>query len=156
MVCGYARAMGQRMNTIAVLVGAGVLGTLVGVGTTPRAVVTDAPISSLAAPLPPATLSASALPRHDAATGRVIAHHVAVTQPRPVVLAERAPITATVRQMAVATGISRARDPRPGDQWGGCNDARAAGTAPIYRDEPGYRTDMDGDGDGIACEPPRG
>jgi hypothetical protein len=46
----------------------------------------------------------------------------------------------------------RARLPQPGDYWGGCNDARAAGTAPIYRGEPGYRPDMDGDGDGIACE----
>lgn len=56
---------------------------------------------------------------------------------------------------AVATGTARARPPRAGDIWGGCNDARAAGTAPIYRDEPGYREDMDGDGDGIACEPVR-
>lgn len=35
----------------------------------------------------------------------------------------------------------------------GCNEARAAGLAPIYRNEPGYREAMDGDGDGIACEP---
>lgn len=49
--------------------------------------------------------------------------------------------------------VSRSRPPQPGDHWGGCNDARAAGTAPIYRGEPGYRTDMDGDNDGIACEP---
>lgn len=27
---------------------------------------------------------------------------------------------------------------------------------PIYRGEPGYRVEMDGDGDGIACEPYRG
>ncbi|MDD3800234.1 MAG: excalibur calcium-binding domain-containing protein [Novosphingobium sp.] len=38
----------------------------------------------------------------------------------------------------------------------GGNDARAAGTAPIYLGEPGYRPEMDGDGDGIACEPRRG
>jgi hypothetical protein len=58
-----------------------------------------------------------------------------------------------VRDVAVTTGIRRLRDPQPGDYWRGCNDARAAGTAPIYRDEPGYRPGMDGDGDGIACEP---
>lgn len=46
----------------------------------------------------------------------------------------------------------RRRPPQPGDSWGGCNDARAAGTAPIYRWEPGYRANMDGDGDGVACE----
>jgi hypothetical protein len=39
--------------------------------------------------------------------------------------------------------------------YSGCNEARAAGAAPIYRGEPGYRSEMDGDGDGIACEPPR-
>lgn len=37
----------------------------------------------------------------------------------------------------------------------GCDDARAAGAAPIHRGQPGYRDGMDGDGDGIACEPYR-
>ena len=37
----------------------------------------------------------------------------------------------------------------------GCNAARAAGAAPIHAGEPGYREEMDGDGDGIACEPHR-
>ena len=37
----------------------------------------------------------------------------------------------------------------------GCDAARAAGAAPIYRGQPGYREEMDGDGDGIACEPHR-
>lgn len=36
-----------------------------------------------------------------------------------------------------------------------CNEARAAGVAPIYRGQPGYRSEMDGDSDGIACEPYR-
>ncbi len=34
-----------------------------------------------------------------------------------------------------------------------CDAARAAGAAPIYRGSPGYRPEMDGDSDGIACEP---
>lgn len=37
-----------------------------------------------------------------------------------------------------------------------CAQARAAGAAPLYRGPPGYRPEMDGDGDGIACEPYRG
>jgi len=37
-----------------------------------------------------------------------------------------------------------------------CKEAWAAGDAPIYRGQPGYRPEMDGDGDGIACEPYRG
>jgi hypothetical protein len=36
-----------------------------------------------------------------------------------------------------------------------CNAARAAGVAPIYRGARGYRSELDGDGDGIACEPIR-
>ncbi len=47
---------------------------------------------------------------------------------------------------------ARERPPQTGDVWEGCNDARAAGTAPIYSYEPGYDIKMDGDGDGIACE----
>jgi endonuclease YncB( thermonuclease family) len=33
-----------------------------------------------------------------------------------------------------------------------CSAARAAGAAPLYRGEPGYRSGLDGDGDGVACE----
>ncbi len=39
--------------------------------------------------------------------------------------------------------------------YSGCNEVRAIGKAPLHRGEPGYRTDMDGDGDGLACEPIR-
>jgi hypothetical protein len=38
----------------------------------------------------------------------------------------------------------------------GCNAVRAAGKAPLYWGQPGYREEMDGDEDGIACEPHRG
>lgn len=37
-----------------------------------------------------------------------------------------------------------------------CAAARAAGAAPMRRGEPGYNPRLDGDGDGIACEPVRG
>jgi hypothetical protein len=39
--------------------------------------------------------------------------------------------------------------------YSGCNEVRAAGKAPLHSGDPGYRTDMDGDGDGVACEPIR-
>jgi hypothetical protein len=32
-----------------------------------------------------------------------------------------------------------------------CAAARAAGAAPIYAGQPGYRPELDGDGDGVAC-----
>ena len=68
----------------------------------------------------------------------------------------RANIVGTANAVAVKVGAARARPPQMGDHWGGCNEARSAGTAPIYRGEPGYRDIMDDDGDGIACEPYRG
>ena len=36
--------------------------------------------------------------------------------------------------------------------YSGCNEIRAAGKAPLHESDPGYRAEMDGDGDGIACE----
>lgn len=33
-----------------------------------------------------------------------------------------------------------------------CKEARAAGAAPLYQGDPGYRSALDRDGDGIACE----
>ncbi|WP_425862690.1 excalibur calcium-binding domain-containing protein [Arthrobacter sp. TWP1-1] len=36
-----------------------------------------------------------------------------------------------------------------------CTEARAAGAAPLYIGQPGYRPGMDGDSDGVACEPKR-
>jgi Excalibur calcium-binding domain len=65
----------------------------------------------------------------------------------------RAGVAERVKPAAVAFGLMRERAPQNGDYWQGCDDARAAGTAPIYRGEPGYRAEMDGDNDGIACEP---
>jgi hypothetical protein len=40
--------------------------------------------------------------------------------------------------------------------YSGCTEVRAAGKDPLYAGQPGYREGMDGDGDGIACEPIRG
>ncbi len=45
--------------------------------------------------------------------------------------------------------------PPAGAYYPGCNAARAAGVAPILEGEPGYRPELDGDSDGIACEPVR-
>ena len=39
--------------------------------------------------------------------------------------------------------------------YSGCNEVREAGKSPIRAGEPGYRDYMDGDGDGLACEPIR-
>lgn len=48
---------------------------------------------------------------------------------------------------------AQVRDPAPVYvHYRNCREARAAGAAPIYRDDPGYAAHLDRDGDGIACE----
>ena len=39
-----------------------------------------------------------------------------------------------------------------GAYYANCAAARAAGAAPLYAGEPGYRSGLDRDGDGVACE----
>jgi hypothetical protein len=36
--------------------------------------------------------------------------------------------------------------------YSNCSEARAAGAAPLFAGEPGYRPGLDRDGDGVACE----
>ena len=38
------------------------------------------------------------------------------------------------------------------ESYANCKAAKAAGAAPLYRGDPGYREDLDRDGDGTACE----
>ncbi|MDQ4034125.1 MAG: thermonuclease family protein [Actinomycetota bacterium] len=51
-----------------------------------------------------------------------------------------------------------APEPEPEPDSGGlayydnCSDARSAGAAPLYAGDPGYRSGLDRDGDGVACE----
>lgn len=61
------------------------------------------------------------------------------------------PLVSTYRTVSEDTPTIEARERSV--YYSGCNEARAAGAAPIYAGEPGYRSDMDGDSDGIACEP---
>lgn len=37
--------------------------------------------------------------------------------------------------------------------YASCDDARAAGKAPLYAGQPGYRSELDPDGTGLACAP---
>lgn len=45
--------------------------------------------------------------------------------------------------------------PQSGAYYDNCDAARAAGAAPLHRGDPGYRDELDRDGDGVACEPYR-
>lgn len=61
------------------------------------------------------------------------------------------PLTSTWRTATENSSERAAREQSV--YYSGCNEARAAGVAPIYAGEPGYRSEMDGNSDGIACEP---
>jgi len=62
-------------------------------------------------------------------------------------------ITPSAPRAAVASYVKV----RTTDQhYSGCTAVRAAGRKDIPSWDPSYRSWMDGDGDGLACEPPRG
>jgi hypothetical protein len=63
--------------------------------------------------------------------------------------AERASPRATPAAQVVAPATD------PNVHYSGCNEVRALGKAPLHKGDPGYSESMDGDGDGIACEPHR-
>jgi hypothetical protein len=62
-------------------------------------------------------------------------------------LALRPPDMSSIRPAVSSGSIAR------GVYHPNCDAARAAGAAPLYRGQPGYRQGLDADNDGIACEP---
>jgi len=62
---------------------------------------------------------------------------------------------ATRRILVRPTPTRQTSPPRQSNYYASCRQAWAAGVAPIYRGQPGYRVGLDGDLDGIACEPIR-
>lgn len=70
-------------------------------------------------------------------------------------LAAGAPADAATGAADNPWAIQRAATLEPAPLAIGCRQARALGIAPIHRGQPMYHPDMDGDGDGIACEPIR-
>lgn len=57
---------------------------------------------------------------------------------------------------ASPTPSSAAPSPSSGGVFRNCDEARAAGAAPVRRGDPGYGSHLDRDNDGIGCEPYRG
>jgi len=53
----------------------------------------------------------------------------------------------------MGTGRAQAAVGAANVYYANCTAARSDGAAPIYAGQPGYRPALDGDGDGIACEP---
>lgn len=86
------------------------------------------------------------------------APRTAVAAPRPAPQASR-PAAPAPRPAAPAPHPAAPVAPAPAPASGGgsayyanCTAARNAGVAPLYRGDPGYRSALDRDNDGIACE----
>lgn len=106
------------------LCGTAVFGAIVG---------DDEPASE---PSPTSTSTPAATTKPAATTPAV------VSTPAP---ATPAPTTATVVQQT-------SQPPVQNVYYANCAAVRAAGKAPLYRGDPGYRSGLDRDGDGVACE----
>ena len=57
--------------------------------------------------------------------------------------------------LAPSSSLPPATPARAG-AFANCDEARAAGAAPVRRGDPGYGPHLDRDNDGIGCEPYRG
>jgi hypothetical protein len=82
--------------------------------------------------------------------------HVLASCPGQTVPAEtRAPVI-TYRPTTPTTpstpSLPRTSAPAAPVYYANCAAVRAAGKAPLYRGQPGYRAGLDRDGDGVACE----
>ena len=73
----------------------------------------------------------------------------------PAAASTPAPRPASITETAKAPSQPVATVRLASIHYAGCDEVRALGKAPLYAHEPGYREGMDGDGDGIACEPIR-
>ncbi|MEI7593947.1 MAG: excalibur calcium-binding domain-containing protein [Actinomycetes bacterium] len=66
------------------------------------------------------------------------------------------PTPTTIPVTPVTTAPSASASSQPGvastTYFANCTAARAAGVAPLHTGQPGYRSGLDRDGDGIACE----
>lgn len=71
--------------------------------------------------------------------------YVPVPEPEPVYVAEPEPVYVPPAPLAAVEVPSSA-------YYANCAAARAAGAAPLYIGDPGYRSKLDGDSDGVACE----
>ncbi len=154
-----------RYRHVAALVGAAVvLAGLLGIGL-------GASTSSVAAsPQAITTVTTTESPAIDAPAA--VTATVTATGPTTTLTAAPQTITTTMTQhetvtvtvtAAAAAGVSAPENTAGGAvpfaggstssaYYANCAAARAAGAAPLYRGEAGYRAALDRDGDGVACE----
>lgn len=74
--------------------------------------------------------------------------------PKPVTTTTTKPVTTTAPPTTAPPTTAPPTTAPPASEvyYANCDAARAAGVAPIYRGQPGYRAGLDRDNDGIACD----
>jgi endonuclease YncB( thermonuclease family) len=100
-----------------------------------------------------------AAPRYNSTDGygahRREAEYAAEARPStvctPATTVARATTVPATAKPTVKTTVPKTTAP-PADYYANCSAARAAGAAPLYRGEPGYRSALDRDNDEVACE----
>lgn len=102
--------------------------------------------SGSAAPTP--TTDPSASPTAATTTGPPPAGATTTTPPTP----PTTRTTTTTRPPAPPTTRTTTTTPPSSVYYANCDAVRAAGKAPLYRGQPGYRAGLDRDNDGVACE----
>ena len=96
--------------------------------------------------------------RHDRADASASASAVATEpesapEPAQAQEPEPAPEPAQPQEPEPVPEPAQPQEPEPGGvYYRSCKEAKAAGAAPLYQGEPGYRPGLDRDHDGIACE----
>lgn len=80
-----------------------------------------------------------------AAAAKAAADRAAADQAAQAAAAQQAPQAPAPAPVAVPAAPAAA-------YYANCTAAKAAGAAPLYRGQPGYRSALDRDGDGVACE----
>ena len=58
----------------------------------------------------------------------------------------------TAAALALAVLLTAAASCNDSPHYANCDEAEAAGAAPLHRDDPGYRPELDRNRDGIACQ----
>lgn len=100
-----------------------------------------------------ASASASAAAAAEASASAAAAE---AEPPEPAVQKEEpAPVEEPAQEPAQAprqSGQNPDSEGAAGAYYANCTEAKAAGAAPLYRGDPGYRAKLDGDHDGVACE----
>ena len=64
--------------------------------------------------------------------------------------------SASMARSSLAPSASGLSSGASGRVFRNCDEARAAGAAPVRRGDPGYGPHLDRDNDGVGCEPYRG